>query len=209
VTQYASVGAAIDKAKLASAVTYIALLEIDILDSASGAVVETVRLTHNNENYVWRSNTYIAMPFEFEVNTSKGELPEIKLTLTDMTLAIHGKLEEARGATDSPVRLIVTSSASPDNAEVYESFTVVQANSDSGSYSIELILGAENPLTLRFPPRLMFRDRCFWKYRGPQCRYTGGLGSCDYSLTGPNGCRAHSNVANFGGFAGIRRRGYQ
>lgn len=32
----------------------------------------------------------------------------------------------------------------------------------------------------------------------------GGLPSCDLTLRGPNGCAAHNNVINFGGFPGIR-----
>jgi len=31
----------------------------------------------------------------------------------------------------------------------------------------------------------------------------GGLDSCDYTLDGPNGCRAHKNTLNFGGFPAI------
>jgi phage-related protein len=32
---------------------------------------------------------------------------------------------------------------------------------------------------------------------------TGGLATCDYTLDGPNGCRAHNNTINFGGFPSI------
>jgi hypothetical protein len=32
---------------------------------------------------------------------------------------------------------------------------------------------------------------------------SGGLPACDYTLDGPNGCRAHMNTLNFGGFPSL------
>ncbi len=203
-----TVAAALDKGKLASSVAYIALLEIDILDSTSGAVIETVRLAHNNENFTHQGNTYVQMPFDFNVNWAKDELPQITLTLFDLTQAIHGKMEEYRGGTDFPVRLKIVSSVNPDLVEVEEHFTIMEAEASSDSYGIQFTLGAENPLALRWPVHLMFRNRCRFKYKGEQCQYAGGLPSCDFTLDGPNGCEAHNNTINFGGYRGIRRRNY-
>lgn len=206
---HVSIATAIDKSKLASNVTYLALLEMDVLDRITGAVIETVRLVENNENYVYQGNTYVAMPFEFDLSRAKGELPTLSIGITDMTQTIHGKLEETRGATDFPVRLLIVSSANPGKAEIEESFTVTSAESDSESYKVQLNLGSENPLAMRFPNRLQFRNRCPWKYRGTECGYSGGLASCDYTLDGANGCNAHANTVNFGGFPGIRRHSYR
>lgn len=206
--KYTSIATALDKGKLASGVVYTALLEIDILDTSTRLVSETLRFCHNNENYTFQGNTYLAMPFEFSVNRQKGELPTITLTVRDITQVIQSRLQEYDGAVDFPVRLIVVSSADTGSAEMIESFTVQNAQAMSDGFTVEFELGAENPLALRFPTRLQFRNRCFWRYKGTECGYTGALPTCDFSIDGANGCRAHSNEARFGGFPGIRRRGY-
>jgi hypothetical protein len=38
---------------------------------------------------------------------------------------------------------------------------------------------------------------------------TGIMPSCDLSLQGPNGCAAHNNTQNFGGFPGLNDNGYR
>lgn len=205
---FPSIATAVDKGKLGSSVVYLALLEIDILDPTTRDVSSTLRYVHNNENFTFQGDTYVAMPFEFSVSRSKGELPTVTLTVKDMTQSIQSYLQEYEGGIDFPVRLKVVSTADSAAAEVEEYFTIQAVRANSDSYSIEFDLGAENPLALRFPCRLQFRNRCFWRYKGTECGYTGGLTSCDFSYDGPNGCAAHNNGARFGGFPGIRRRGY-
>lgn len=41
---------------------------------------------------------------------------------------------------------------------------------------------------------------CHYKYRDLEtCGYTGNLPSCDFTLTGPNGCEVHDNSHRYGG----------
>ncbi|MFP3422090.1 hypothetical protein R0K19_22225, partial [Bacillus sp. SIMBA_161] len=82
-------------------------------------------------------------------------------------------------------------------------YAVKKASANSQDYTLSFVLGMENPLSLRLPRRMQRRDRCQWQYKGPECKYTGGLKSCDYSLQGPNGCSAHNNEENYAGFPGI------
>lgn len=206
---HTSLATAIDKGRLASTVVYVALLEMDILDPNTRAVTETLRFAHNTENYSFKGNTYLAMPFDFDVKTSKGELPTITLSIVDHSQAIQGRLQETNGGVDSPVRLLVVSTANTASAELTESFTVMSASCRSEDYSIAFTLGAENPLALRFPTRLFARDRCEWRFKGPRCGYTGPVTSCDFTRDGANGCVAKNNAINFGGFPGIRIRTYQ
>jgi hypothetical protein len=202
---HVSLATAIDKGRLASTVVYLALLEIDVLDPTSRLVVETIRLAHNNENHEFRGETYIRMPFEFEVRRAKGEMPTISLTITDHSQAIQARLQESSGGVDFPVRLLIVSTANPDSPELVENFTILSATARSSDYAVTFEIGAENPLALRFPPRLMRRNRCEFRFRGPDCGYTGSAPTCDYSLDGPNGCAVKGNALNFGGFRGIRR----
>ena len=205
---HTSLATAIDKGRLASTVVYVALLEIDILDPDTRLVSETLRFAHNNENYTFKGQAYTAMPFDFEVTRSKGELPTITLNITDHTQAIQGRLQETNGGVDSPVRLLIVSTGNVDSAELTETFTVMSASARSEDYAIAFILGAENPLALRFPTRLFNRDRCEWRFKGPQCGYTGAVATCDFTREGANGCAAKNNTVNFGGFPGIRIRTY-
>jgi phage-related protein len=86
-----------------------------------------------------------------------------------------------------------------------QNFVLMSAVAKDENYSIEFTLGAENPLALRFPYRQQFRNRCEWVYKGNECRYAGGLPSCDLTLDGDNGCRVHNNTYNFGGFFGLNK----
>lgn len=87
--------------------------------------------------------------------------------------------------------------------EILETFLITGASAKD--YDVTWNLGAEQPLTLTFPRRKQRRDTCSWKYKGPECAYTGELPTCDFSLTGNNGCAQHLNSRRFGGFPGIRK----
>jgi phage-related protein len=206
---HVSIATALDKGKLASDVVYSALLEVDILDRVTRTVSETLRLAHNNENIVFRGLTYQAAAFDFSVTRGKNELPVISLTIEDQTQVIQGLLQESQGGVDYPVRIYIVSSVNPDTPEMEENFTVIAAHTSSDSYAVTFDLGAENPLGLRFPAHMQFRNRCRWLYKSPQCGYAGSKTSCDLTFDGANGCKAHANALRYGGFPGIRRNGYR
>ena len=75
--------------------------------------------------------------------------------------------------------------------------------SSSTDWTVSWTLGSENALALPFPRFKQRRDRCRFRYKDQDCGYSGGLATCDLSLDGSNGCTAHSNEINFGGFPGI------
>lgn len=201
-----SIASAIDKGKLSSSVIYTLLLELDVIDSETSGIVETVRVAHNDENYVFLGQTYVAMPLEISVTHGKAELPRLTLTVKDPFQLIEGRMQEYGGLLGCPVRIMVVSSAHPHEPEILERFRITGASSSATDYSKTFEIGAENPIAMRFPARKQFIDRCFWKYRGEGCFYTGGLPSCSYAPDGENGCKAHSNIANYGGFRGLRKR---
>jgi hypothetical protein len=206
---HVSIATAIDRHKLASAVVYLPLLEIDVIDGETRAVIETIRLVHNNENVIFAGNTYINMPFEFDLTEQKDALPTINLTITDHTQAIQGRLQESQGGVDFPVRLLIVSSNNMNTPETVNSFTILTASARASDYSVTFEVGAENPLSLRFPARLMRRNRCEFRFRGKDCGYTGPAMTCDFGYDTPNGCAAKGNQQNFGGFRGIRRYSYR
>lgn len=203
---YSSVAAAIDKTKLSSDMVYLLLLEIDVINRATGAVTETLRLVQNDEDVTFRGNTYLRAGFNFSITRTRSELPQVSLSVADPAQEIQARMHENEGGVDFPVRVYVvatTSSTLPDTVELEEGFIILSSSVASESYMVEFRLGAENPLTLRWPARLQFRNRCPWRYKGVECGYTGPKPSCDFSRDGPNGCKEHNNLLRFGGFPGI------
>jgi lambda family phage minor tail protein L len=60
---------------------------------------------------------------------------------------------------------------------------------------------------IRLPRRTYYRERCAWAYKdATTCGYTGQLSTCDKTMEGTNGCRAHDNVLRFGGFPSIPQK---
>lgn len=211
---YSSVAAALDKTKLASDMVYLLLLEIDVMDFETDTVTETLRFVQNDEDVTFRGNNYLRAGFDFSITRTHSELPQVTLTVADPTQEIQARMHANQGGVDFPVRVFVvatTTSDLPDTVELEESFIILSSSANSESYMVEFRLGAENPLTLRWPVRLQFRNRCPWRYKGPQCGYTSALTggvdmpSCNYSR---QDCDAHNNLKNFGGFPGIIPRGY-
>ena len=197
---------AIEKNKLASANAFLVLLEIQLVDTSTGLVVDTVYVANNNEPRTYQSNVYVAFPFDIKLKQEAGGVPEVTLSAKDFQKILAGRLNALSGATGSRVILRVVNSANlTAEPELEEFFDVV--DSAVTDYQINIKLGAENILRRRFPNSMQMRDRCRWRYESDECGYVGALASCDLSLQGANGCGAHANSANFGGFPGLKGRG--
>ena len=199
-----TIATAIDKNKIASDTTYLVLLEMDIIDPNDGSIAATLYAVNNNEPFVFQGVTYFSTYFEIDVSTDKETAPSATISVYDMTQTFQAQLQAYGASMDWPCRLKVVNANAPEQLVDQElDFSVLTAQASDQNYKITFTLGSENPLTLRFPPRQQFRNRCFWKYKGDQCRYAGDLPTCDYSLDGANGCRVHNNVLYFGGFPGL------
>ena len=201
-----SLATAIDKNRVASSVVYLILLEVDIRDPDVGNVIETIRCVNNNEAVTFRGQTYVTTPFNLSVTSDKDTSPSAQLEVYDIGQTLQARLQAYGRSLDWPARIYVVNASAPDEPtlELRYDFDILSAVAKDDSYTLSFTLGAENPLTLRFPPRQQFRNRCFWKYKGLECAYSGPKPSCDYTLDGANGCRAHDNAVNYGGFPGIR-----
>lgn len=198
-----SVATVIEKNKIASDVAFVPCVEIDVRDPVTGNVVETLRLVRNSEDLEYNGHTYAASAFDFNIVEESGAQPDIQVVFKDYSRAVQARMQAYGGGVGFTVRLMVVNAGNLSQPpEGMETFEVVGATAKN--YIVTFRLGAENPLTKRFPRRTQTRDRCRWVYKGPECGYTGSLGSCDYSLQGPNGCAAHNNTERFGGFPGIK-----
>lgn len=192
----------IDKNKVDSTNAFLLLIEVHVINPESGVEDAVVRFCKNSENIEFEGNTFTAANFDLQLENEVGKEPSMTLTAQDQTRALGQYLDAYDGLTDSKLRMIVVNSASLDApAEMDE--TVLIVHGSTSNYVVELSLGVESAVSVRFPNYRQNKDFCAWKYKGPRCKYAGALATCDYSLNGPNGCKAHDNAINFGGFPGI------
>lgn len=205
-SKFLSVASVIEKNKIASDVPFLVCLEVDVYDSTTNDIVETFYLVRNTEDITWQGHVYVAMSFDIEFKSEANAIAPIQLRIFDYTRAVMERMQAYGGGVGSTVRVIVLNAGALDQpAEITEYFSVIGAQAQN--YTILWTLGAENILEITFPKRRQMRDRCSWRYKSEQCKYAGTRATCDLTLQGPNGCEAHSNTINFGGFPGINSNG--
>lgn len=202
---YLSVGTVIEKNKLFSNKPFLNLLEVDVIDPKTKKFVETLYFANNKEDVEYQGHTYIATSFDLEVKKEAENAPTLQLTFYDATRAVEAAVQEYRGGSGFMVRVIFVNTGALDQPpEISEEFEVLYTSNNN--YVITVTLGAENPLSKRCPRRFCYREVCTWLYKSKECGYTGSLETCDYTLSGPNGCRVHENTKRYGGFPGIPKQ---
>ena len=200
-----SVASVIEKNRLSSDVPWLVCLDIDVIDPATRSVVEVIHLVRNTEPITFNGSQYIAANFDIELKSEAGAQSNITVSINDYSLAIQKRMQDYGGGIGFRVAIMVVNGAAlTQPPEIIEHFEVVGA--DSGNYSCSFQLGAENNLTKTFPRRRQMRDYCQWRFKSPECGYTGSAPTCDLSLQGPNGCGAKNNVVRFGAFPGLSGR---
>jgi lambda family phage minor tail protein L len=200
-----SVASIIEKNRLSSDVPWLILLDVDVVDPNTSAVVETMHLVRNPDPVTFNGFTYQPASFDVELKSTAGEQSTINLSIKDYTLAVQKKMQDYGGGVGFMVALMVVNAGNlAQPPEVIEYFEVIGA--ETANYVCQFTLGAENNITKAFPRRRQTKDFCQWRYKGEECGYTGSMPSCDLSLKGPNGCAAHQNVIHFGAYPGINTR---
>lgn len=202
-----SLASYVEKAKIDSNVPYLLAIEVNLKNPITFVIEETLRFVHNDDEVQFQNETYYPTQFDLTYKEESGSTSECRLTVNDYSQVIAQRQEDYYGAIGSTVRVMILNhgnvqanqaAAQPD----VEMFFEITASSSS-DWSIHWTLGAENALALPFPRYRQRRDRCRFRYKDEHCGYTGALPECDLSLDGANGCTAHDNVINFGGFPGI------
>ena len=200
-----SIATVIDKNRVASLEAFVPMMVIEVIADKTGAHIDTLRVCENgNADMTYRGDLYVSTDFKMSFTTEADRPSECNINFFDRTSVITRYMETYRGGIGFKIDLFFVNTGDMNQPpEFKETFSVRSASADTGSYMITFTLGMENPLSLRVPRRTQRRDRCQWRYKGDECRYTGSLKSCDYTLQGDNGCAAHNNVKYFGGFPGI------
>lgn len=196
-----SIANVIDKNKIASENAWLILLTVNVRNEL-GQDVETLYLVKNNENIEYQGQLYTAVEFNMSIENQSNEEASVKITAYDPSGFIREKMENFDGGLFSTATITVVNSGNLSAPpEIQETFDVTGASAPD--VNVEWTLGTENPLRHRFPLRDQYRDRCGWRYKSGRCKYAGPMASCDYTKDGPNGCKAHNNLKNFGGFTSL------
>jgi hypothetical protein len=205
-----SVASAIEAHRLSSDVPFICLLDIEIIDPLTGSIVNTLRYANNSEDLTFSgsgsSQLYGRGTFDISFSEEAGSIGDVTLTVNDFTQALQGLMEANGGGVGSRIAFYVANGRTLET-ETVEFFKINGAVSQG--YTQSFTLGAEDVLAQVFPRRRQTRDFCQHRYKGPDCKYAGEIDSCDLSLSGGNGCAAHSNTINFGAFPGLNNNGFR
>lgn len=203
-----SIATILEANKVSSDVAFIPLIDLEVVDPITGVVAMVLHIARNPEPIVFNGNTYEPGIFDISLKEEAGSAAQVSLTVNDYLQVIQQFMEQYGGGIGSNVTFYLVNTANlAQGAEVQEYFQIVGAS--SSEYQHSFTLGAENALMVTFPRRRQTRDFCQWRYKSPECGYTGGLATCDLTLKGANGCTAHNNSLNFGGFPGINSNGYR
>lgn len=166
----------------------------------------TFRLASNNEDITFQGELFTAFPLQIELpkESSKGEIPTVKLGLANATRAIQVHLEAQNGGVGSTVQLIIVNAGllAENYAELTMDFDVL--SSDCTAQWISVTLGSPNPLRSRFPLHRFIAMHCNWQFKSVECGYAGADMVCERSLAA---CRAKNNSKRFGGFPGLQPGG--
>ena len=201
-TPHVSVATAIEINRLATDVAFVLVLDVTVVD-LNGTFVETLHLAKNAENIIWNGNVYAASNFDVKLDMGTGTTPSFVVNARDPSGVIRSRMEMYEGGVGFAVTMSVINTGNlTQPPEIQETFQVVGAA--TSGFDVTLTMGVDNPLLFRFPQRLEFRDQCPFVYKGPRCKYAGGLATCDFTYFGANGCKFHANSANFGGFPGLQ-----
>jgi phage-related protein len=204
-TKSLSVASVIEKNRLSSDTPWLICIDVDVIDPATGELVETGHYVLNTEPVTFNGHTYEPSSFDIELKEESGTQQTVRLSFNDYTLVIQRKMQLYGGGVGFSIAvMVVNAGALEQPPEIVENFQVIGA--ESSNYVCSFTLGAENNVSKTFPRRRQMKDYCQWRYRGEDCGYTGDLPSCDLSIKGPNGCAAHQNVIRFGAFPGINSR---
>lgn len=154
-----------------------------------------VCLVCNNENIVFQGVTYYAYPFDISViKRSSTELPDVSMTVSNVTGTIQGILEQYDGVSGADVTITAINTNIPDEVLDEEHFKVTGSSSDR--QNVTLKLGAGFSLSKRFPCERVLKDFCQKRFKGLECGYNGNETSCDHTLSC---CRRLGNNTRFGG----------
>jgi phage-related protein len=189
---------------------WLILLDIVLIDPTGVEDDELFYIVRNTENITYNGNPYVALPFEISPTkvSSKGAIPTITLSITNVTRLLQPYIEDFNGGMLSTVKLTVVNNGllAEDYADLEMDFTVLSCACDE--QFIVFTLGAPNPLLQK---ALLYTYRalhCNWRFGEIECGYGSASGetdtTCERTLAA---CQAKDNALRFGGQPGMKNGG--
>lgn len=177
---------------------WLILIDLD-LTGLGGPVYHFV---NNNEDITFQTRLYSAIPLQIDLpkETSKGEIPSLKLSISNVTRLLQVEMEKYSGGVGALCTLYIVNAGllNEDYAELTMDFELISAVCTN--QWAEITLGASNPLRRRFPLHRYIAAHCNWQYKSAECAYSGSLPTCKRTL---DDCVAHGNAPRYGGFKGL------
>ena len=208
----------VEKNMLATGGRFVWLYEVEVPTDPP----TLCRLVRDQEAVTFRGNVYSPYPISHSEtrSDSKGNLPTISLNASNVTREVVSTLNEHNGLVGQDVRIILTHYyALPTGKSVWEhEYQIRDMNIDDEA--ISATLGDLHIYNARLPGQRMMRFYCRHQYMDAYCGYSVDSGdpeylpTCDKSLDGGDGCKAHGvsealaglpvlHPERFGGFPGI------
>ena len=210
--------ALVEKNLLATGERFIWLYEVEVPTSPP----TRYRFIRDNQSVTFRGNVYSPFPITHDETRSdnRGNLPTVSLTASNVSRELMSNMNTYGGLVGQPVRIIIVHALTiPTGKSVWEhDYKIV--TSTANDKAVTATLGDLSLYDAKIPAQRMMRFYCRHQYMDAYCGYAvdssdaNFLASCDKSLDGANGCKAHgvSEVAaglpslhpeRFGGFPGI------
>ena len=181
---------------------WLILLEITLNNQEE----DIIRLVRNTEDFTFEGEVFTAFNFELDLNkiSNNGEIPSLKLSVSNQEQTLTTYLEELSGMVGSSVKIIIINEGEPSSSyvELEQSWDVVQTSVDESMVIFQLSL--PNLLMVRYPLTRFISTHCSHTYREIECGYVGVLPTCKRTL---DDCRVHENTARYGGYPGLSSDG--
>jgi len=186
------------KNKIANPNAWIWLLELQADDSNN-----CFYLTNNNDCVEYGGFTYD--PYDLEIGDLafdlRGDLPEVRVTLSNVTQQIMAFVEAADGLVDKNITIRLTNIEAPFTDVYEEELRVIETEIDNTT--IEFTASFLAFEAVGFPGLLFVKDFCRWEFTSVECGVPIGIVAggevCTKSLNGSFGCIfwGDREVANF------------
>lgn len=171
---------------------------------------DALRVCDSDETITYGGSTFYPFPMVVEgyAADGTGNLPSVTVTVSALSREISDAVDEG-GLVDRSVQLWVMSRSSLTTAYDRGRWLVLDVAMSDSTASFRL--GPYGLFDAPYPARRQARSRCDYVYAGRECLYDTTLPNliagtrpnfdrttCDLSIDGGNGCRAHgeNEVAN-------------
>lgn len=193
-----------EKNKLHSKNAWLILLEITLTDAGS----TVLRLVNNTEDVSFGGNTYTRFAFDLDVieADATGQIPSVKLRITNVTRYLTTYLNDLDGGLASTVKITVVNTGHLSESYAWSELEFTVLGCEVNAKYVTWTLGMANPRTQRLPLYRFLANFCAWagNFKGAECGYTGAETTCD-GLFGT--CVGYGNTGRFVGFLGMQSDG--